>query len=357
MGRIPNTLHLLLIVLALLVVPAAATAQNRAPKDAVVQTGRAEWTGSGWQVAWAGAAWRAAFAGTAVGIETKGGAYYAVIIDGIERTPIAPAPDGSIAWYRDLTPGLHEIEVVRRTGGTDPIELFGGFVLDGPGARWLPAPKPRALQILFIGDSSMTGFGTLSDTSQCSSEDVVRTSDATRSYPVLTARLLDADWDMVAVPGGGLTKNCCGGEPYPTIVERLFSVLPKDLSKAQPRPAIAVVGLGNVDAIFKRRNADGWRALGGDERFTQDYLGLMQHLRRQLGPSALIVAVEPNRPDPGIVGGVGSAVETLRAKGDRRIVIIRRISDEGGRGCYSHADVAQNRAIAERLASFIRTNF
>jgi len=331
-----------------------AWAETAIPADNIRVSGRAEKTKDGWITSWTGTSWRARFTGTGIGVVTKGENFYAVLIDGREMAPIAPGASQITSWYRDLSPGAHEIEVIRRSGQTHHRDLFAGFVVEGAGAGAgaLPMPAARPGRMLVIGDSSMTGYGTLSDTTKCDPDKVTATTDFTRSHPYKIATILEYDWEAAAAPAAGLTVNCCGEQKLPSLAERYFNMMPpKD---ERPTPNLILLGLGGTNSWVRDRQPEMWAAAGGDAGFVANYLGLIKALRGQFGPTPLILAMTPLRDDPVAAGLVQQAAEKAQDSGDRNILFMNLKNEEPGRGCNSHMDPAQNEAIAVKVLTGLK---
>jgi hypothetical protein len=197
--------------LALSVFVAATCVGAEVARDAaaVQLIGRAERSAGVWRVTWPGVGWRTAFSGSRVGIATRDSAGYGVTIDGLRMNPIPASQTRQTSWYRGLAAGNHTIEVIRMSGTPRTPGLFFGFS-KGSDGRWLTLPPKPSRQIEFMADSSSTGYGDLSNTVDCTDEEVASRSDASQSYAIVAAHELHADWQLNAMDGIGVVRNWHG---------------------------------------------------------------------------------------------------------------------------------------------------
>ena len=117
----------------------------------------------------------------------------------------------------------------------------------------LAKPAARARQIEFIGDSLTAGYGNLSDHPRLLGERRVnRTTNTDLSFGALTAKALNADYQINAFSGRGMVRNYNGGEPgtsYRTYYDRALLHVDGDVwqNPGTWRPQLVVVGLGIND--------------------------------------------------------------------------------------------------------------
>ncbi|MEU4761660.1 SGNH/GDSL hydrolase family protein [Actinosynnema sp. NPDC023794] len=116
----------------------------------------------------------------------------------------------------------------------------------------LSKPAPRDRQIEFIGDSLTVGYGNVSGTRDCNPEQLKRNTNTDVSYSALTARQLDADYQINGFSGLGMVRNVAGISPdvtYRTYYDRALLNVDGDVwqNPGTWRPQIVVVNLGAND--------------------------------------------------------------------------------------------------------------
>lgn len=148
--------------------------------------------------------------------------------------PRANVTDYPAVW--DLEPGTHTVTFVKRTESSIGYVDFLGFAFDGEiGAA--PPEKSRKIQI--IGDSINCGVGDdllpqgqrppgVTFESMCAEDNWgVPYHDAHKAFGAVSARMLDADYQIAAVSGIGLIRNYSSNpvddlRPLPEVYDSLF---------------------------------------------------------------------------------------------------------------------------------------
>ncbi len=237
--------------------------------------------------------------------------------------PIAPSQGPRESWYRALQPGDHLVEIIRKTVTRETPGQFFGFRLDADG-QWLPLPHV-ARQIEFIADSQSTGYGDLSRSPDCADDAVPSLSDASQSYAVLTAKQLQADWQLNAMNCIGVVRNCGGVWPGVTIQTYISRTLQSDSASVyhdpQWHPQVLVLWLGGNDFSAPLAKEEPWTRVTLKRAFDRHYRALAVQLRQRLGASGLIVVVQPHTGSSPANGAVRHIVEQLRSQGDRQTSI------------------------------------
>jgi hypothetical protein len=317
--------------------------------------GRAQRSAGGWRVTWPGVGWRTAFSGTRVGVVTQDSVGYCVSIDGLKMTPIQPSKSRQTNWYRGLAAGNHTIEVIRMRGTPRTDGLFLGF-RRGVDGRWLALPPITTRQIEFIADSSSSGYGDLSDTVDCTDDEIAARSDASQSYAIVAAHELHADWQLNAMDGIGVVRNWHGiwkGTSYATYASLTLqadsSSRYRDLDW---HPQVAVVRIGSNDFGSPLGADEPWTPEQLQTAFTDGYRGLLMQLRRRLGPNALIIVIQPAFGENPANQKVAEIVDSLRSGGDQRLYGVQ-FPKLQLTGCDSHPNVADHRLMSAALVKFI----
>ncbi len=163
------------------------------------------------QYSWSGVYFEGRFRGTGVGIVLDDSASdYDVQIDGTTVTTLV-TPGRTTHWVNNLSNAEHQVRLVKRSESPWAAGEFGGFLAVGGGAI-LAKPAARARQIEFIGDSMTAGYGNMSTTRDCSANGgVSRNTNTDLSFGALTAKALNADYQINAFSGLGMVRNYGGG--------------------------------------------------------------------------------------------------------------------------------------------------
>ncbi|MFJ3307202.1 RICIN domain-containing protein [Streptomyces sp. NPDC086549] len=149
--------------------------------------GRVKDAGNTVQYSWPGVYFAGRVGGTGVGIVLNDSAAdYDVQVDGTTVATLV-RPGNTTHWINGLQNREHTVRLVKRNDTPGDISTFGGFVA-APGGAVLSKPTARNRQMEFIGDSLTVGYGNLSTSRDCTSDQLKRTTDADVSYGALTAR-------------------------------------------------------------------------------------------------------------------------------------------------------------------------
>ena len=162
-------------------------------------------------VGWPGARIIARFDGTQASVTLKdttggkGNSYWDVIVDDVvQMMPIALTPgQASYALTSGLAPGVHTVEIYKRTEGQVSRTQFLGFDFGGGTLLAPPAPPGRAIE--FIVDSGAIGYGIEGAGPGCSF--TAQTENERISYVGLASEMLAADHHALGYSGKGVFQN------------------------------------------------------------------------------------------------------------------------------------------------------
>lgn len=193
--------------------------------------GRVKDGGDTVQYSWPGVYFEGRVSGTGVGIVLGDpAADYDVQVDGATVATLV-TPGDTTHWINGLQNREHTVRLVKRNDTPGNTSTFGGFRA-APGGAVLSRPTARNRQIEFIGDSLTVGYGNLSTSRDCTSEQVKRTTHSDVSYGALTARQLNADYQINGFSGLGMVRNAGGSSPdvtYRTFYDRALQNVPGDV--------------------------------------------------------------------------------------------------------------------------------
>lgn len=311
---------------------------------------------------WPGVYFEGRFTGTGVGVVLEDDAAdHEIQIDGETVTTLV-APAAGTHRIDGLDPGEHTVRLVKRSESPGATSVLGGLVaVDG--GEILDAPAPRDRQIEFIGDSYTAGYGLESDGRECTDDEVNRTTNADRSFGALTARALDADYQINAFSGRGMVRNYDGGEAgtsYRTYYERALLADPADVWDRPDswQPQVVVIGLGINDFSTALHDGEPWddrRQLVAD--YTAAYHGFLDTLRERYGDETTIVVSATDVSGTTVmVDATRQIVADRQAAGDSRTVHwYYPTTDLDSLGCHWHPSATDHEHIAGLLGDYLST--
>ncbi|MFI2433087.1 RICIN domain-containing protein [Streptomyces sp. NPDC018693] len=316
--------------------------------------GRVKDTGNTVQYSWPGVYFEGTVRGTGVGIVLNDSAAdYDVQIDGSTVTTLV-TPGDTTHWINGLQDRTHTVRLVKRNDTPGDTSVFGGFVA-APGGAVLSKPAARTRQIEFIGDSLTVGYGNLSTSRDCTADQVRRTTNTDVGYGALTARQLNADYQINGYSGLGMVRNYDGHSPgttYRTYYDRALLNVSGDVwqNPGTWRPQLVVVNLGANDFSTAVKPGEPWTTDSLAAAYRTAYGDFLQKLRTRYGADTTIVAVGAGQ----YAGHVQQVVKARNDAGDSRVR--SWFLDDSGLdflGCHWHYSARDDRLIADRLTSFI----
>jgi len=245
---------------------------------------------------------------------------------------------------------------------------FGGFYIPKD-ERPLPV-KSRRRQIEFIGPSGLTGFGDRSTKSECTFDEMARTTDAQQAYPALVAKHFNADYQVNATSGRGLLRNVKEARKEPGLIAIHSStfidqIVPYSDPKWQPQ-MIEIMPF--ADFVTDLEAGEKWTSF---EQFVDDWTRSYQALVLDLHHRSPRAAFLLDWADESDVSGPGPDVDLFRKK----LAAARRTITEMGRrsgireiefitygslrgkldqtGCLHHGSLKDHRVTAAWLEGVI----
>lgn len=310
--------------------PAAAAKTVPADTPEIQYFGR--WDGeAGVERCGYGAAYlRANFTGTGLKADLRGeGIYWRVSIDGGEFRRLLP--DGSeVVLAERLAPGAHRVLLVRSTEGEAGISEFRGFELS-EGGELLPPDPPKKRRLEFVGDSVTAGAESEGPWGQGVSYQEVEDNDM--AYGPQLARLLEADYSVIAKSGQGVVRNYAERWPYDgvhaadsyrwTFFSNEFSPRCQEWETARFPVDAVLIAIGTND--FSR---DGLLAVPPSGReFRRGYRALIETVREK-NPGKPIICLDPitglQEPEATarVIGWIRETVGSLNRQGDAEVYFI-----------------------------------
>ncbi|WP_349741699.1 hypothetical protein [Roseateles cavernae] len=309
------------------------------------------------EYSWPGISFEGRFSGSAIGLKfADSSSHFNIEIDGQHKEVISE-PGNRTVWVQGLGAGEHRIKVFKRNESTHASGRFFGFEVR-PGDKLLPAPKPRADQMVFIGDSLTLGYGNSAIKRECTDAEVSASTNSALSFAGLTAEHYGAELHLNAYAGLGLVRNYADGFPgtdYRTYANRAIVHDPLSVwvKPEHWNPSVVVVTLGGPDfaAIDASQR---WNMATLAPKFEEAYVDFLGALRSQYGSHALFVLGVPETGDPRLRDRVREVIAHHKRAGYSRIDAFGiDMAALDVQGCHWHASLQDHRAISKWLIKVI----
>lgn len=301
--------------------------------------------------AWSGTGVVARFSGTSVRVKLGGAAEYTVLIDGQLR-PKLVSTGGTHVLAEGLPPGVHQVELYRRTEANQGESEFFGF--DFGGGEALEPPPPRAKRLEIIGDSNTCGYGNEGEGPSCRfSPD---TENHYLTYGAIAARELGAELSTLCWSGKGVVCNYGDGptsceEPMPVYLDRVLPERPTsfwDYSKYQPHAVVINLGANDISTKVDPTQAE----------FEFAYARLLERMRERYPSAWILATLGPMFPERVFLKTyIANAVQRRTEAGDQRVATLDLPASNpaNGFGCDSHPSLRTHEDMAEALAAALRS--
>jgi lysophospholipase L1-like esterase len=335
--------------------------------DQVATPGRVRAAGAGVQYTWPGTYFEGRFRGTGVGLVLNDANNdYVVQVDGSTAATLV-TPGQTTYWIKNLSNTEHTVRLAKRTESPWAVGEFDGLVPDA-GGTILAKPVARNRQMEFIGDSWTAGYGDMSTTRDCGSNGgVTRNTNADLSFGALTAKGLNADYQINAWSGLGMVRNYNGGNPtynfrtyYDTDLQALYN------SQTWPvpstwRPQVVVIGLGINDFSTALNAGEKWTTidqLAADYRAA--YLAFLDKLRTRYGAGTFIVLTYPDLSyqTTAFADSIQQIVKARNDAGDARVSALYYDNNALGLdllGCDWHPSQHDHQILATAITQHLAT--
>ncbi|MVT11467.1 SGNH/GDSL hydrolase family protein [Chitinophaga tropicalis] len=210
----------------------------------------------------------------------------------------------------------------------------------------LPLPAPPSRKIELIGNSITCGMGSDLSVVPCGKGQWYDQNNAYMAYGPLTARRLDAQWQLSSVSGIGLIHSCCDMKiTMPRVFDKVNmreDSIKWDFSRYQPDVVTVCLGQndGKQDSVA----------------FCGAYVQFIDTLRKHY-PSATIICLTSPMADAELTKVLQrylmGVVNAVNSKGDRNVYRYF-FSKRYHNGCGDHPDLAEHQQIADELTACIK---
>lgn len=238
--------------------------------------------------------------------------------------------------------GTHKILICKTTeSGIGYLEFLGLKC-----EKLLPLSPAPARKIEFIGNSITCGMGSDESAVKCDKGEWYDQHNAYMSYGAITARALNAQWQLSSVSGIGLIHSCCDLTiTMPQVFDKIY--MREDSIKwdfKNYEPDVVTVCLGQNDGIQDSAT------------FCSAYIKFITQLRFHY-PKATIVCLTSPMADEKLVAvlknQLTSIVASVRKSGDENIYTYF-FSKRYHNGCGDHPDLKDHAQIADELIGYLK---
>jgi lysophospholipase L1-like esterase len=213
-------------------------------------------------------------------------------------------------------------------------------------AKLLPPPPKPKRKIEYIGDSITTGSGIDIAETPCDQGKWYDQHNAYRSYGAITSRALDAQWQLTAVAGIGLTHSCCNMDiVMPDVLDKVYlrnNKLAWDFGRYQPD--VVTICLGQNDGIVD------------SAKFCNAYVQFIGSVRKGYPKAAIICLTSPmaNAELTTVLKKYLSGITAfMNSAGDKKIYQYF-FNKRYHNGCGGHPDMDEQVQIAGELTACIK---
>jgi lysophospholipase L1-like esterase len=270
--------------------------------------------------------------------------YIEVIIDGKnpyrielkEKINVINVPAG-------LDNGEHTLVICKDTESNIGFIDFEGLRCE----KLLPLPAKPKRKIEYFGDSITSGTGMDLSVIPCGKGQWYDQHNAYMSYGAVTARNLDAQWQLTALAGVGLVHSCCDmNVVMPQIFDKVFlrsDTISWDFSRYTPD--VVTICLGQNDGPKQ-----------DSSYFCNAYINFITAIRSHY-PKADIVCLTSPMGDKTLTTVMqrylNAITAHLNAAGDKKVTEYF-FSRQYHNGCGGHPDLDDHKLIAAELTAYIK---
>ena len=243
-----------------------------------------------------------------------------------------------------LKKGTHTITICKDTESGNGYLEFAGIVCK----KLLPLPPKPELKMEFIGNSITCGFGADASRIICGKGQWYDQHNAYMSYGPLTARALNAQWQISAVSGIGMIHSCCDMK---ILMPRVFDKINMSGDSLSWNfdeyiPDLVTICLGQNDGIQDSTT------------FCNAYIDFVKTVRSKYADAKIILLTSPMadaKLRSALKNYLSSIVVYFKNNGDKNMneYVIEKSYNSG---CFSHPDLKEQQEISDLLLRFIKEN-
>ena len=307
-----------------------------------------------WQYSWPSIYFEAAFKGESAVLKFDDDQnYFRLIVDNGE--PILINKPGKVDYpVKNLKKGSHQLRLEKLTETQFSTGRFNGFYT-AANAQAESVPT-RTKKIEFIGDSYTVGYGNISKTRDCTTDDVFAATQSQLAFGPLTAKALNADYQINASSGFGIVRNYNGIRPENSLI-KLYNYTLNDTSveyKGDWDPQVIVIGLGTNDFSTPLNAGERWKTRADLQAdYVANYVAFVQKLAGQ-HQGAQFILMASDQLNGEIAQQVEKVASQVKASNVKVDTIIFKGLDYAG--CHWHPSTADDKLISDLLLNYFKAH-
>lgn len=268
--------------------------------------------------------------------------YIEVVIDGQATRIQTTCKMNVITIAKGLVNTKHTVLICKDTeSGIGYLEFVGLRC-----QKLLPPPARPKRRIEYVGDSITAGTGVDQSVVKCGAGQWFDQHNAYESYGARTSRALNAQWQITAVAGIGLTHSCCNmNVVLPQVYDKVIlrdNIIPYNFTLY--RADVVTICLGQNDGVQD------------SVKFCNAYIKLIDTVRRKY-PKADIVCLSSPMADAGLTNVLkkylNGIVQYANQNGDKKVSQFF-FSRSFNSGCDTHPDIHEHALIAQELTAYLK---
>ncbi|HEY5367612.1 MAG TPA: SGNH/GDSL hydrolase family protein [Hanamia sp.] len=245
---------------------------------------------------------------------------------------------------KGLKKGTHTITICKDTESGQGYLEFAGIACN----KLLQLPEKPLRKIEFIGNSITCGYGDDASEIACHKGQWYDQHNAYMAYGPLTARALNAQWELTAVSGIGMIHSCCGMKILmPQVYDKIDL---RDDSIAYDfkdyMPELVTICLGQNDGIQD------------SAAFFSAYLQFIKTIRSKYANAGILLLTSPMADAKlrAVLKNYLSSIEDYLHKNGDQNIYKYFFENQYNHGCDNHPDIKEHQQISDQIVQFIQKN-
>jgi hypothetical protein len=308
------------------------------------------------EYAWPGVYFESRFSGTRVDVHLNDSVNMLnLILD--DQTPIVLSKPGKTVYTLNNLPNtIHKIRLEKRTETFSATAIFEGFFI--PAAQNALAAEIPVHGLEIIGDSFSVGYGDMSSSRQCNSDQVFASTNTQQAYGALVAKYFHADYQINAISGRGVVRNYKGSNPDSSLLIEYPHVFNfggvKNNGKWAPNIIAIVLGVNDFNTPLEPHER--WKSREDlQNNFVAAYEKFVLGLRVS-HPKATIFLIAPDKPGSELATQITRVFDNLKKQSVQNIILKLPDVELALSGCDYHASAEDHQKVANMFIDYIEKN-
>lgn len=305
------------------------------------------------EYAWPGVYFESRFSGVRVDVHLNDSVNMLNLIVDDQIPIVLDKPGKTIYTLNNLSNAVHKIRLEKRTETFSKTATFEGFFIPAAQNALKPEVPVRSLEI--IGDSFSVGYGDISSTRQCNSEQVFASTNTQQAYGPLVAKYFHADYQINAISGRGVVRNYKGSNPDSSLLIEYPNVFNFGSVKNNGKwaPQIIAIVLGVNDFNTPLESHERWK---NRDDLQNDFVATYEKFvlgLRESHPKATILIISPDKPGSELATQITRVFDNLKQRSVQNIVLRLPDVELTLTGCDYHASAGDHQKVANMFISYI----